>query len=258
MESHESANKLVGQVFCTNNYGEVRVLKYYNNRHVVVEFVDSGTISSVRLNNLKKGWIADPYSNRESLIYGVGYSGYGEYKKSTHKEAYDVWINMLKRCYSAHSLNTSKGKAYVGCTVCNSWHNFQNFALWYYRQYRNTDFVLDKDIIIKGNTIYAPDKCALIPKRINLLFERSSFNRGKLPIGVCHNKRQVSKPYMAYCNDESGKRKYLGYYQTAEDAFFRYKLFKEDLIKRIAEFYKDGLHPRVYDAMMKYEVEITD
>ena len=37
-----------------------------------------------------------------------------------------------------------------------------------------------------------------------------------------------------------------------------YKQPKEDYIKEVANKWKDQIDPRVYDALMKYEVEITD
>ena len=50
-------------------------------------------------------------------------------------------------------------------------------------------------------------------------------------------------------------------YPTPEDAFyFVYKPFKEKYIKERAEeeFEKGNITKRCYDAMMRYEVEITD
>lgn len=47
-------------------------------------------------------------------------------------------------------------------------------------------------------------------------------------------------------------------FDTVEDAFERYKVYKEDFIKDIAEQYKGKIPDRVYRAMMNWVVEITD
>lgn len=47
-------------------------------------------------------------------------------------------------------------------------------------------------------------------------------------------------------------------YKTKEEAFLVYKQAKEKYIKQVADEYKDKIPKRLYDAMYKYEVEITD
>ena len=54
------------------------------------------------------------------------------------------------------------------------------------------------------------------------------------------------------------KTKYLGYYDTSQQAFEVYKQFKEDYIKEVADYYKDKIPKKLYDAMYKYEVDIDD
>ena len=51
--------------------------------------------------------------------------------------------------------------------------------------------------------------------------------------------------------------KYLGLFITPEQAFNAYKPFKEALCKELALKWKDEIDPRVYEAMMKWEVGIT-
>ena len=57
---------------------------------------------------------------------------------------------------------------------------------------------------------------------------------------------------------EYGHWVYLGCYKDPINAFNAYKIEKERYIKEVANKYKDKLEPRVYDALMKYEVELTD
>lgn len=55
-----------------------------------------------------------------------------------------------------------------------------------------------------------------------------------------------------------GKRINLGSFSTKEEAFKHYKIAKEKAIKEIANKYKNQIPEKLYDAMYKYEVEITD
>lgn len=59
---------------------------------------------------------------------------------------------------------------------------------------------------------------------------------------------------------EENKQKliYLGCYNTQEKAFEVYKQFKENYIKEVADYYKDQIPQKLYDAMYKYEVDIND
>ena len=54
------------------------------------------------------------------------------------------------------------------------------------------------------------------------------------------------------------QHKYLGLYNTIEDAFNAYKQSKETEIKQIADEYKDKIPNKLYEAMYNYKVEITD
>ncbi len=50
----------------------------------------------------------------------------------------------------------------------------------------------------------------------------------------------------------------LGTFDSAEDAFARYKEYKEDFIKDMAEQYRDVISDKVYEAMMGWKIEIDD
>jgi hypothetical protein len=61
-------------------------------------------------------------------------------------------------------------------------------------------------------------------------------------------------------NPLSNSREYIGTYPTPEKAFYAYKQYKEKLIKQVAqiEFDNGNITKECYEAMMNYEVEITD
>ena len=203
---------------------------------------------------------------------GVGYMGDGKYKsKDENKKktkAYNTWSHMLQRCYDAYYLN--EHPTYIDCYVCEEWHNFQNFAKWFYENYyecNDEQMQLDKDILIKGNKIYSPNTCILVPKRINSLFTKSDASRGEYPIGVYYRFKKVEQyeyHYLEVCCSviENGKKK-SKVLKTLPlnkpfQAFSIYKQFKEKYIKQIADEYKELIPQKLYEALYKWEVEIND
>jgi hypothetical protein len=171
---------------------------------------------------------------------------------------------MIKRCYDPYTINKDRGLTYVDCYVCDEWLNFQNFAEWFYDNYyeiKGQKMCLDKDILFKGNKIYSPEACILVPNRINVLFVKSNAIRGEYPIGISYCK--ASEELLVRCNVfENGKRKrvYLGRFSSNRpfQAFYTYKIFKENYVKQVADEYKDLIPKKLYDAMYKYKVEIND
>jgi hypothetical protein len=184
-------------------------------------------------------------------VYGIGYIGEGNYKITINKQRTNIsntWKNMLQRCYKGLKTHPS----YIGVTVCDEWHNFQNFAEWF-QQNHIKGFVLDKDILIKGNKIYSTKTCCFVPEEINYLFLKCNKKRGVYPIGVSlvHKKFQVTLR-------KNRKTFNLGRFNTIEEAFQVYKVAKEQYIKEVADKWKEFIDPRVYEAMYNYQVEITD
>ena len=60
-------------------------------------------------------------------------------------------------------------------------------------------------------------------------------------------------------NEKYGKNQItIGTFNTPEEAFYAYKQFKENYIKEVADEYKDRIPQMLYEAMYRYEVEITD
>ena len=171
---------------------------------------------------------------------------------------YSAWKSMLVRCYSKKYQET--GRTYKGCKVCEEWLVFSNFYEWATANGFRKGYHLDKDIISKGNKVYSPDTCCFVPIEINSLFTKNNSKRGNEPIGV----KKRGKRYTAYCSfgilQNNVKKKIIGTFDTQELAFAAYKKEKEAYIKEVAKkYYSEGkITKRVYDALMKYEVEITD
>ena len=229
------------------------IIEYNSSSDLKVQF-DDGTIISGRYDCFKKGGLVYPY---ERTIYNKGYLGAGKYKPNTIQ--YRYWKSIIKRVYDP--IEHDKYPNYIGCSLCEEWHNLQNFGEWFdnnYYEIEEEKMCVDKDILFKGNKIYSPDTCMIVPERINTLFTNSRRLRGKYPIGVTINK---SGRFRARCNIlEDGKTKtiHLGYYNTPEKAFETYKQFKEKHIKKVADYYKGLIPKKLYDSMYNYKVDIND
>lgn len=247
-----------------NTFGTLmKIVEYKDVDNIWVEFQDEYKEKvPTQYNNFKRGNVKNPYDKE---VYGVGYIGVGKYKVSDngkHTKAYKVWHSMIKRCYDPYYLN--KNPTYIDCFVCDEWLNFQNFAEWYYENAYNCNnekMCLDKDILNKGNKIYSPETCVLVPERVNTLFIKCNATRGEYPIGVTYYKN--NDKLLVQCRIfENGKNKikYLGSFPLNRpfQAFYVYKTFKENYIKQVADEYKDLIPQKLYDAMYKYKIEIND
>ena len=176
------------------------------------------------------------------------------YSHKENRKTYKTWQSLLQRCYDTKL--HEKYPTYKNCTTCEEWHNFQNFAKWYDENYYEIDgeiMCLDKDILIKGNKVYSPETCIFVPRRINILFTKTDANRGNLPIGVTQKNDKYVITMRINKKFVSNKS-----YKTPQEAFKVYKYFKEKYIKEIADEYKDKIPVKLYNAMYKYKVEITD
>lgn len=170
--------------------------------------------------------------------------------------SYSYWQGLINRCYQQKT--NPKNHSYSDCAICKEWLTFSNFKKWFENPVNGyiPCYQIDKDILQKGNKIYSPDTCCFLPKELNQVFIRHYKRRGDLPIGV---RKLRSGRY--YCSvRKHSKNDYIGSYNTPEEAFNAYKIAKEQYIKELADkYFKEGkITQRVYDALMKYEVEITD
>jgi hypothetical protein len=243
-----------------NHYGsKMNIVEYYDANSIVVEF-DNGFKKPCKYGDFKRGKIINPY---DRMVYGVGYFGEGKYKCSIDNKdtlVYRIWHSLIQRCYSENRQMNSNSKSYIGCTVCEEWLNFQNFAQWYEDNYYEVDnerMTVDKDILHKGNRVYSPDNCLIVPNNINCLFIKGASRRGEYPIGVslCNNRLRARVKKLI---DGKCKEVHIGYFDTPEQAFYAYKYEKEKHIKEVADQYKDKIPKKLYDAMYNYVVEITD
>ena len=81
-------------------------------------------------------------------VFGLGFVGNGNFNRRNNRQAYDMWSSLIRR---ANSLRYKEDfNSYSKVIACEEWHNFQNFAEWFYNNYdfdKYKGFELDKLLI---------------------------------------------------------------------------------------------------------------
>ena len=240
----------------------MKIIEYNGNHNIVVEFQDK---YQARVHTNYKcfslGETKNPYC---PSVCGVGITGNKYPTRINNKKSkeYAVWTDMLLRCFDDRT--KEKRPTYRDVVCCDEWLLFDNFYEWLHSQpnfdkwYNGDRWEIDKDILFKGNKIYSPKTCCLTPNNVNQLFVKGNAARGELPIGVW----KFRNKYYAQCRNtlNNNEQERLGGYSTFEQAFHAYKTFKENIIKQVAkiEYDKNSITKECYEAMLNYQVEITD
>lgn len=187
------------------------------------------------------------------LIYGVGYNSKDKYKSfdnGKRTSAYSTWRNILERCYSPKIHETRP--TYIGCTMHESWHNFQVFADWFYGHgYSDIGYHLDKDLLIPKNKVYSPDTCCFVPIELNSLLTDRRNDRGDYPQGVSWHKRDNIYHAQIMIN---GNKKHLGYFKCLEKACQAYKITKEAYVKEKALEWQGRIADNVFIALINWQL----
>lgn len=245
--------KYEGSIFETKDGKQFIITEYVNRDEVYVKFLATGFETKTIASCVRKGEIKDPMS---PTVLGVGVTGLCNIRENGNLiPEYVYWRSMLQRSY--HEKSKDKRLSYKDCSVSDNFRYFPYFKEWCTKQvgFGNKGWCLDKDILVKGNKVYSPETCCFVPPEVNTLILNRKALRGETPIGVHFNKEH--NKYQANCQ-LNGKLAFLGYYKTAEEAFFAYKASKEQYIKVVADRWKGQIDPRVYEALMNWVIEITD
>lgn len=255
-DASKSKAKYEGLLVTSNQDGLFKIVEYINPKRVVVQFVETGNNAVGRLVNVLAGQVKD---RMRPSVYGVGIVGEQVTVKGKRGKQYDIWVRMLDRCYSKKLLD--QHPTYRDCTVSDSFKYYPFFKEWCNNQigFNQKDcngryYALDKDLLVKGNRIYSPDTCCFVPQEINNLLTNKKSTRETLPIGV--KKTESGRFLVAFRKNKTTT--YLGRYDTPEEAFQVYKQAKEDYIKEVANKWKDQIDPRVYEALMNWEISADD
>ena len=245
----------VGKICKSLNSGDFKIVKYNDTANVEIQFLKTGYRKVAEMKEVRNGGIKDPYL---ASVFGVGVTGtkYPVKINGVITKEYDLWHSMLERCYSDNF--KKKHPTYEGCKCSDNFKSYEYFYEWCHNQigFGVSIFELDKDLLVKGNKIYSENICVFIPSEINSLLTKRESSRGNHLIGVHWS--NTNKAFVAQVSKGKGKQKYLGSFKTEIEAFNAYKTAKEAFIKEQAEKWKGTIDERAYNALMNYEVNITD
>ena len=229
------------------------IVEYKSNKEVVVRF-ENGYLTKTDYNSFKKGLIRNRFA---PSVWGVGIIG--ELKSGEnyqHTKEYMTWKRMLERCFSDKW--KTKYPHYKDTTCCEEWFYYPNFYNWIINQENYDEWLhgkywaLDKDIIKKGNQIYSPDNCCLVPQYVNQLFTKSRTNKnGHLGVFKCDGLKKYEARYI----DENKQKVICGGFDTAEDAYKYYQKAKKEVVRKVAEreYSFGNISTKCYEAMINYE-----
>lgn len=167
-------------------------------------------ISRPNWKSLKNIHIVDGYAK---TVVGVGFTG--QPIKAEHR-LYNMWRNMLVRCYDQ---NSSLYKYYGarGVTVSPLWHSFENFVKTvsqvpgFHEWKRGERVDLDKDY--HGSSVYSPTTCVFLPPTHNT----SRLDKEGKALTV------QGKPYATYTDWAKGDKKTGHYAKSRWDKGLSYK-----------------------------------
>lgn len=251
---------VVGKTFHTNSFGKLTVVEKVGKSKALVRFEETGFETVAYLSEVKRGKVADKL---KPTYLGVGILGNTctkNLENNKHCKEYILWSGMLDRCYDEKYSNAKP--TYKDCTTSDMFRKYSFFYEWCEKQVgfnskddKGKPFALDKDILIKGNKFYSENTCCFVPQEINSLFVTCKSKRGEYSLGVSYHKR-VNK-YSSTIR-KGGGTQHLGYFLSPEEAFLAYKQAKESYVKEVAIKWKDQIDPRVYEALMSWEISESD
>jgi hypothetical protein len=235
--------------------------KCYNKTHN--KALRDGNLKGLLINNSLSGvimtvsnntrYIERGQSHETKLVYGVGYNSRRDHRLNINNKpsgAYRAWHGMMRRCYDPKALKRSP--TYVGCAVSDEWHDFQDFADWFYANpYSNLGYQLDKDLLSPKNKTYSPSTCVFVPHEINSLLLNHESERGDFPQGVYMNKGRGMLMAMLRVD---GKQRFLGYFDCPNEAYQAYKTAKECHVKNKAIEWQDRIANNVFEALMNWSL----
>lgn len=145
-----------------------------------------GTISRPNWRNLKD-WRR--FCGYARTVYGVGYTGN---KVESTDRMYDLWYNMLARCYNEnHPQYPFYGGS--GVTVSPIWHSYEMFcktiaSVPFFHLLKTGSPHLDKDYF--GSNVYSPSTCIFLQGGHNQALGVEKSQLDKMPAEAGHVKRR--------------------------------------------------------------------
>jgi len=206
----------IGETHMSREGYEMKVIKGNTKPRYVLVRIDGRYNETVKYSNLVKGKVKNLY---HKSVYCTGYIGIGRHKvsiKGVKTKKYKTWKRMIKMCYDYDY--RVKHPTCKDVTVCKEWHNFQVFGEWYDNQHKEDGWKLYRNLLSGNKKIYSPDTCAFMPRELNLFLSRETKYIDR-PAGVSSGGSKYESQDQCL---SSGRRVYLGIFDTPEEADLAY------------------------------------
>lgn len=222
------------KIYTSMYSGPFQIISYIgkdkkSRRIVRIKFLNTGYEYNTRLEAVRNGTVKDnslKYEERKIIA-----NSEEQYMELIMLALQSRWRLMMKRCYDKNKDNYSD-YGELGVTVCERWHNMNNFVLDcihlpnFKKFYYNPElYQLDKDFlqqnIPKQQRIYSPETCIFLyyGDNINLAIKEANKNKYHGVRKLSDNKYQVKirtidgvKPIAIYSNLLASLNEYNYYY----------------------------------------------
>lgn len=172
------------KIFNSKYYGEVIIISEadydindidHRHKKVNIKFLNTGSVVTVRYEDLIKGNIKDPtFKNAQEASKILGCQSMINIKD----HLFDIWKCMMDRCTNINSL-AYKSYGAKGVKISNAWYDFNNFFYdaqrlpgWEYKLKNPLYFQLDKDLLQielpHNKLIYGRNTCIWLDNKNNL------------------------------------------------------------------------------------------
>lgn len=227
-----------GKKFYDNYYKNLYPMNQMQYMMLATEFEKNGNDTEEIIEDICKKRIWKPRMSSEKVykrtVRKNGYRGIFPFMHISFSKmiAYKKWVGMMYR--------VGRSERYKEVIVCEEWKSFAHFYLWFQRNYYKIpgeEMAIDKDILYKGNKVYSPETCIIVPQCINNYFvvkTKGKYSHRDLPIGVTRQ----GKKFKATVSRKN-KSLNLGLFDTSEEAFAVYKKAKEEGARELAEEYNE-------------------
>lgn len=168
---------VLDKIFPTKGHGLLRPIEKVSqsgekNSKYKVQFLETGYITEASLPSIKNGTVRDGF-----LLKTCGAACLGNPIEHT-KQEYDLWYNMIARCYNTDHPSYHKYGA-VGVTVSRQWRCFEDFIksisdvpnFWRWKN-NPSAWQLDKDYY--GAEQYSKNTCIFLSRDDNCMLSRIS------------------------------------------------------------------------------------
>lgn len=248
------------------------VINHFGTKATITSFIEHNSSFELKLDNgykferacfdIEKDFFTTPY---DKTFGGVGCLG-EKFSPQDYKKIHIMWCGLLDRVVIHSAKDIKRYKAYEDCSICNRWYNFSNFCedilnMWYDC---DEQLDLDKDIKYKGNKEYSPDKCILVPHRINQLFSHWRGMNDSHQVGITfetngnHKGQWRVKPLGIKEFDGKFRTGVHKHFKNEKDAGEYFRAIKREYVLKVLKSYEEKIPEYVMNFCVKFEFEMDD